>query len=102
MRMGGEGLEKFLARSLVSVRGRGILERGFDPEKLERGFSAQALGQYPRELPLAHGGELRSDGVLRIVPSVGAGDKAQHDEIPVTRPAGYDQLQQLDLPTAAG
>ena len=50
----GEYFEKFLARSPVSVMVRGILERIFDPEKLERVFTDHALLQYPRELTSTH------------------------------------------------
>src|SRR5215510_2516093 len=98
----GECFEKFLDRSPVSVMVRGILERVFDPEKLECGFSDNALLQYTRELTFAHGVELMSDGVFRLVPSVGAWDKAQQDEGPVTRQAVYDKWKHLELPTAAG
>jgi len=98
----GECFEKFRDRSPVSVRVRGILERIFDPEKLERVFSEHALWQYPRELTFAHCVELMSDVVFRIVPSVGAWDKAHHEEMAVTRQAVYDKLKHLELPTAAG
>ena len=98
----GECFEKFLDRSPVSVMVRGILERVFDPEKLEGVFSDHALLQYTRELTFAHCVELMSDVVFRIVPSVGAWDKAHHDEMPVTRQAVYDKLKHLELPTAAG
>jgi hypothetical protein len=98
----GEGFEQFLARSPVSVMVRGILERVFDPEKLERVFSDNALLQYTRELTFAQCVGLMSDVVLRIVPSVGAWYKAHQDEMPVTRQAVYDKLKHLELPTAAG
>jgi hypothetical protein len=98
----GECFEKFLERSPVSVMVRGILERVFDPEKLERVFSDHALLQYTRELTFAHCVELMSDVVFRIVPSVGAWYKAHPDELPVTRQAVYDKLKHLELPTAAG
>lgn len=98
----GECFEKFLARSPVSVMVRGILERVFDPEKLERVFSDNALLQYTRELTFAQCVGLMSDVVFRIVPSVGAWYKAHHDEVPVTRQAVYDKLKHLELPTAAG
>jgi hypothetical protein len=98
----GECFEKFLDRSPVSVMVRGILERIFDPEKLERVFSDHALLQYTRELTFAHCVELMSDVVFRIVPSVGAWYKAHHEEMPVTRQAVYDKLKHLELPTAAG
>lgn len=102
MKMLGECFEKFLARSPVSVMVRGILERVFDPEKLERVFSDNALLQYTRELTFAQCVGLMSDVVFRIVPSVGAWYKAHQDEIPVTRQAVYDKLKPLELPTAAG
>ena len=68
----GECFEKFLDRSPVSVMVRGILERVFDPEKLERVFTDNALLQYTRELTFAQCVGLMSDVVFRIVPSVGA------------------------------
>jgi hypothetical protein len=83
----GGCFEKFLARSPVSVMVRGILERVFDPEKLERVFSDNALLQYTRELTFAQCVGLMSDVVFRLVPSVGAGYKAPQEEIPVTRQA---------------
>jgi Transposase DDE domain len=98
----GECFEKFLARSPVSVMVRGILERVFDPEKLERVFSDYALLQYTRELTFAQCGRLMSDVVFRTVPSIGAWYKAHQDEMPVTRQAVYDKLKHLELPTAAG
>jgi hypothetical protein len=98
----GEGFEKFLARSPLSVMVRGRLERVFDPEKLERLVSDNALWQYTRELTFAPCVGLMSDVVFRLVPSVGAWDKAHQAEIPVPRQAVYDKLQQLELPTAAG
>jgi Transposase DDE domain len=102
VKMLGECFEKFLAHSPVSVMVRGILERVFDPEKLERVFADNALLQYTRELTFAHCVELMSDVVFRIVPSVGAWYKAHQDEVPVTRQAVYDKLKHLELPTAAG
>ena len=98
----GECFEKFLERSPVSVMVGGILERVFDPEKLERVFSDNALLQYTRELTFAQCVGLMSDVVFRIVPSVGAWYKAHQDEVPVTRQAVYDKLKHLELPTAAG
>jgi hypothetical protein len=98
----GEGFEKFLARSPVSVMVRGTLERVFDPEKLERVFSDHALLQYTRELTFAQCVGLMSDVVFRVVPSVGAWYKTHQDEVPVTRQAVYDKLKHLELPTAAG
>lgn len=98
----GECFEKFLERSPVSVMVRGTLERVFDPEKLERVFTDNALLQYTRELTFAQCVGLMSDVVFRIAPSVGAWYKAHQGEISVTRQAVYDKLKHLELPTAAG
>jgi hypothetical protein len=98
----GECFEKFLDRSPVSVMVRGTLERMFDPEKLERVFTDNALLQYTRELTFAQCVGLMSDVVFRIAPSVGAWYKAHQEEMSVTRQAVYDKLKHLELPTAAG
>jgi len=98
----GECFEKFLERSPVSVMGRGTLERVFDPEKLERGFTDHALLPYTRELTFAQCVGLMSDVVFRTAPSVGAWYKAHQEEVPVTRQAVYDKLKHLELSTAAG
>jgi hypothetical protein len=98
----GECFEKFLERSPVSVMVRGILERIFAPEQLERVFTDNAVLQYTRELTFAHCVGLMSDVVFRISPSVGAWYKAHQEEMPVTRQAVYDKLKHLELPTAAG
>jgi hypothetical protein len=65
-------------------------------------FTDKALWQDTRALTFAQWVGLRADVVFRIVPSVGAWYQAQQEEGPVTRPAGYDQLKQLELPPAAG
>lgn len=98
----GEGFEKFIERSPVSVMVRGTLERVFDPEKLERVFADHAVLQYTRELTFAQCVGLMSDVVFRIAPSVGAWYKAQGEELTVTRQAVYDKLKRLELPIAAG
>ena len=98
----GECFEKFLAQSPVSVMVRGILERVFDPEKLERVFTDNAVLQYTRELTFAQCVGLMSDVVFRIAPSVGAWYQAHREEVPVTRQAVYYKLKRLELPIAAG
>lgn len=98
----GECFERFIERSPVSVMVRGTLERVFDPEKLERVFTDNALLQYTRELTFAQCVGLMSDVVFRIAPSVGAWYKGHREELTVTRQAVYDKLKRLELPIAAG
>jgi hypothetical protein len=81
---------------------RGIRERVFDPEELERVLGDQALLQDTREVTFAHWVELMSDVAFRLVPGVGAWYKAQQEEMPVTRQAVDDKVKHLELPTAAG
>jgi IS4 transposase len=98
----GECFEKFIERSPVSVMVRGTLERVFDPEKLERVFTDNAVRQYTRELTFAQCVGLMSDVVFRITPSVGAWYQAHGEELSVTRQAVYEKLKRMELAIAAG
>jgi hypothetical protein len=75
---------------------RGRLERVFAPEQLERVFCDNALLQYTRELTFAQCVGLMSEVGFRLVPSVGAWDKAPHDAVPVPRQAVDDKWQPLE------
>jgi hypothetical protein len=83
----GECFEKFSERSPLSVLVRGTLERVFEPEQLEQGFTDNAVLQYTRELTFAQCVGLRAEVVFRIAPSVGAWYKAHREEMAVTRQA---------------
>ena len=98
----GERFEKFIERSPVSVMVRGTLERVFDPEKLERVFTDNAVRQYTRDLTFAQCVGLMSDVVFRITPSVGAWYQAHGEELSVTRQAVYEKLKRMELSIAAG
>ena len=97
----GKRFEAFIEASPVSVMIRGTLERILDPGKLEQVFEDHALRQYTRELTFAQCGEIMSDVVFRVCPSVGAWYKAHPDELSVTRQAVYDKLKHLELPISA-
>jgi hypothetical protein len=68
----GKRFEAFIEASPVSVMIRGTLERVLDPGKLERVFEDYAVRQYTRELTFAQCGEIMSDVVFRVSPTVGA------------------------------
>lgn len=97
----GKRFEAFIEASPVSVMIRGTLERVLDPGKLEKVFEDHAVWQYTRELTFAQCGEIMSDVVFRVSPTVGAWYKAHPGEVPVTRQAVYDKLKHLELPISA-
>ena len=68
----GKRFEAFIEASPVSVMIRGALERVLDPDKLEQVLKDHAVRQYTRELTFAECGEIMSDVVFQVVPSVGA------------------------------
>jgi hypothetical protein len=97
----GKRFEAFIEASPVSVMIRGTLERVLDPEKLEQVFESHAVRQYTRDLTFAQCGEIMSDVVFRVSPTVGAWYKAHPGEVSVTRQAVYDKLKHLELPISA-
>jgi IS4 transposase len=97
----GKRFEAFMEASPVSVMIRGTLERVLDPERLDRVFEEHAVRQYTRDLTFAQCGEIMSDVVFRVSPSVGAWYKAHPGEVSVTRQAVYDKLKHLELSTSA-
>jgi IS4 transposase len=97
----GKRFKAFIEASPVSVMIRGTLERVLDPEKLERVFEDHAVRQYTRDLTFAQCGEIMSDVVFRVSPTVGAWYKAHPGEVSVTRQAVYDKLKHLELPVSA-
>jgi IS4 transposase len=98
----GKRFKEFIESSPVSVIIRGTLERVLDPDKLEQVFESHAVRQYTRELTFAQCGEIMSDVVFRVSPSVGAWYKTHPDELSVTRQALYDKLKHLELSVSAG
>jgi IS4 transposase len=98
----GKRFKEFVESSPVSVIIRGTLERVLDPDKLEQVFENHAVRQYTRELTFAQCGEIMSDVVFQVSPSVGAWYKTHPDELSVTRQALYDKLKHLELSVSAG
>jgi IS4 transposase len=97
----GKRFKDYVESSPVCVMIRGTLERVLDPDKLEQVFEDHAVRQYTRELTFAQCGEIMSDVVFRVSPSVGAWYKGHPDVLSVTRQAVYDKLKHLELPISA-
>ena len=97
----GKQFDKFVEASPVSVMIQGTLERLLDPVELQQVFDDHAVRQYTRELTFDQCGEIMSDVVFQVTPSVGAWYKAHPDELNVTRQAVYDKLRHIELPVSA-
>lgn len=97
----GKPFERFVKKSPVSVMVQGTLERVLDPEKIEQVFDDNAVRQYTKELTFFQCGQIMSDVVFQVTPSVGAWYKAHIDELSVSRQAAYDKLKHVELPTSA-
>ena len=97
----GRRFEAFIDASPVSVMIRGALERVLDPGKLEEVFEENAVRQYTREITFAQCGEVMSDVVFQVSPSVGAWYKGNPDVLSVTRQALYDKLKHIELPVSS-
>jgi hypothetical protein len=98
----GAQFDKFVEASPVSVMVQGALERVLDPVKLQNVFDDHAVRQYTKELTFAQCGQIMSDVVFQVTPSVGAWCKGHPDELNVTRQAVYDKLKHIELPVSAG
>lgn len=97
----GKPFARFVNQSPVSVMVQGTLERVLDPEKIQQVFDDNAVWQYTKELTFFQCGQVMSDVVFQVTPSVGAWYQAHPDELDVTRQALYDKLKHIELPTSA-
>jgi hypothetical protein len=100
----GAIFERFVKQSPISVMVRGLMERVFAPETINRIFEENASSQYTRELLFSSLVELMSlvlkDTASHIVcgihPSVSAAYRAKAEEMNVSRTAVYDKLNGVE------
>lgn len=93
--------ESFAAASPVSVMIRGMMERVFQPERLDEIFATHAQRQYERELLFSSLVNLLSLVVCGIHPSVNAAYKARAEKMNVTRGALYQKLNGIEMGVSA-
>ncbi len=94
----GAIFERFVEQSPMSVMVRGLMERVFAPEQINRIFEDNAKVQYTRELLFSSLVELMSLVVCGIQRSVNA-YRAKASQLNVSRTAVYDKLNSfLKLP----
>jgi len=92
----GPKFEAFVDQSPVSVMMRGLIERFFHPERLDRLFEEHALVQYTRHLPFSTVAEVLSEVVFNVSPSVGAALQGREGQLPVSRRAFYNKLNGVE------
>ena len=97
----GAIFERFVKESPVSVMVRGLMERVFAPEQINRIFNDNAEVQYTRELLFSSLVDLMSLVVCGIHPSVNAAYRAKAQELNVSRTAVYDKLNRVETPVSA-
>lgn len=92
----GAIFEQFVEQSPVSVMVRGLMERVFAPERIDRIFENNAKVQYTRELLFSSLVELMSLVVCGIYLSVNAAYRKKAEQLNVSRTAVYDKLNGVE------
>ena len=88
---------QFVEATPVTVMVRGIMERIFQPQALDKLFESHAIKQYTRELLFSNVVSLMSLVVSGIHPSVSEAYKALKKDLGVSRPALYGKLNGMEL-----
>jgi hypothetical protein len=97
----GNRFQSFVEGSPVSVMVRGVLERAFDPKRLDALFENTAEAGYTRELFFSTTVRLMSEVVLGVSPSVHAAYQDASYAIPVSVTAVYDKLKGIETEVSA-
>jgi IS4 transposase len=97
----GKVFDSFVEGSPVGVMVRGILERAFEPERLNTLFDQTAEAGYTKNLMFSTLVRLMSEVVLGVAPSVHAAFQQASEPIGVSITAVYDKLQGLETQVSA-
>jgi len=97
----GKRFDAFVEDSPVSVMVRGILERAFDPPRLNALFEQTAEAGYTRQLMFSTLVRLMSEVVLGISPSVHAAYQDASEPIEASVVAVYDKLKGMETSVSA-
>lgn len=97
----GRRFEAFVEASPVSVMVRGVLEREFDPKRLDAIFEETAQAGYTRELLFSTTVRLMCEVVLGVSPSVHAAYQDDAAAVPVSVAAVYDKLKRIETEVSA-
>jgi IS4 transposase len=97
----GKRFEAFVDGSPVCVMIRGVLEREFDPKRVDAMFAETAQSGYTRELLFSTAVRLMSEVVLGVSPSVHAAYQDDAASVPVTVAAVYEKLKGIETEVSA-
>jgi IS4 transposase len=91
----------FVQQRPIGVMTRAIVERFFEPERLDELFRQTAIGQYERQLPFSSVVDLMQGVVLGAEPSVFAAYRKRQATFPVSDQSLYNKLQGMELGVSA-
>src|SRR5579863_2140655 len=91
----------FIERSPIGVMARAIVERFFEPERLDELFCRTAVQQYQRDLLFSSVVHLVQSVVLGAEPSVFAAYRKRRHTLPVTDDSIYNKLKGMELGVSA-
>jgi len=97
----GKPFGAFVERSPVSVMVRGVLERAFNSEKIDKLFEQTAEVQYTRELTFSTVVGLMGEVVLGVAPSIHAAYQEAGETIPVSITSVYNKLNGVEPEVSA-
>jgi IS4 transposase len=89
--------EQFVKESPVTVMARGLMERIFDPERMDKIFASHAKIQYQRELLFSSQVDLMSLVVCGVHKSVYAAHKAKALKQTISTTALYNKLNGVEI-----
>jgi IS4 transposase len=89
--------DQFVQMSPVSVMARGLMERIFAAERMDKLFATHAKVQYQRDLLFSSQVDLMSLVVCGIHSSVNAADRAKAVELSVSTTALYNKLNGVEI-----
>jgi IS4 transposase len=87
----------FVEQRPIGVMARAIVERFFEPERLDALFRQTAVEQYERNLLFSSVVDLMQSVVLGAEPSVFAAYRKRRHKIPVTDDSIYNKLKGMEL-----
>src|SRR5262245_22203016 len=86
----------FVQQRPIGVMARAIVERFFEPERLDALFRRTAVDQYERDLLFSSVVELMQSVVLGVEPSVFAAFRKRRHKLPVSDDAIYNKLKGME------
>jgi len=97
----GKIFEPFVEKSPICVMVRGILERCFSADNVNRIFEKTAEKQYTRELLFSTLVSLMVEVVFKISPSIRAAYQGSDEKIPVSIKSVYNKLNGVETKVSA-